>query len=84
MAPTTENFKYIYQLPFSERSEFCKIMNQNDKWEELAGKLPGNPNEVCICFINIRTLMATAFLLAIFIVIGNSLCNLSDTLCIEE
>lgn len=78
---TTENFKYIYQLPFSERSEFCKIMNQNDKWEELAGKLPGNPNEVCICFINIHILMA-AFLLAI--VIGNSLCNLSDTLYIKE
>ncbi|XP_020288743.1 serine/threonine-protein kinase pelle [Pseudomyrmex gracilis] len=34
---TTENVKYVYQLPFSERSEFCKIMNQNDKWEELAG-----------------------------------------------
>lgn len=35
---TTESLKYIYHLPFSERSEFCKIMNQNDKWEELAGK----------------------------------------------
>ncbi|XP_036148239.1 serine/threonine-protein kinase pelle [Monomorium pharaonis] len=34
---TMENIKYIYHLPFSERSEFCKIMNQNDKWEELAG-----------------------------------------------
>lgn len=34
---TTESLKYIYHLPFSERSEFCKIMNQNDKWEELAG-----------------------------------------------
>lgn len=34
---TTENVKYIYHLPFSERSEFCKILNQNDKWEELAG-----------------------------------------------
>ncbi|KYN44712.1 Serine/threonine-protein kinase pelle [Trachymyrmex septentrionalis] len=32
-----DNIKYIYHLPFSERSEFCKIMNQNDKWEELAG-----------------------------------------------
>jgi len=34
---TTKNIKYIYHLPFSERAEFCKIMNQNDKWEELAG-----------------------------------------------
>ncbi|XP_050453434.1 serine/threonine-protein kinase pelle isoform X1 [Cataglyphis hispanica] len=33
----TESLKYIYHLPFFERSEFCKIMNQNDKWEELAG-----------------------------------------------
>ncbi|KAL6433336.1 hypothetical protein ACFW04_006478 [Cataglyphis niger] len=32
-----ESLKYIYHLPFFERSEFCKIMNQNDKWEELAG-----------------------------------------------
>lgn len=35
---TTESKKYIYDLPFLEWSEFCKIMNQNDKWEELAGK----------------------------------------------
>lgn len=41
---TTENIKYIYHLPFSERSEFCKIMNQNDKWEELAGMSPGSPD----------------------------------------
>ncbi|XP_015432237.1 PREDICTED: serine/threonine-protein kinase pelle [Dufourea novaeangliae] len=33
----TDNVKYIYQLPFFERSELCKILNQNDKWEELAG-----------------------------------------------
>ncbi|XP_043262635.1 serine/threonine-protein kinase pelle isoform X2 [Colletes gigas] len=33
----TDKIKYIYQLPFFERSEFCKILNQNDKWEELAG-----------------------------------------------
>lgn len=33
----TDNIKYIYQLPFFERSELCKILNQNDKWEELAG-----------------------------------------------
>lgn len=29
--------KYIYDLPFSQRAELCKILNQNDKWEELAG-----------------------------------------------
>ncbi|XP_076163559.1 serine/threonine-protein kinase pelle [Ptiloglossa arizonensis] len=33
----TDKIKYIYQLPFLERSELCKILNQNDKWEELAG-----------------------------------------------
>ena len=33
----TDKMKYIYQLPFFERSELCKILNQNDKWEELAG-----------------------------------------------
>lgn len=40
---TMESLKYIYHLPFSERSEFCKIMNQNDKWEELAGKSSEGP-----------------------------------------
>lgn len=34
-----DKIEYIYQLPFLTRSEFCKILNQNDKWEELAGKL---------------------------------------------
>jgi hypothetical protein len=28
---------YIYDLPYAARSEFCKIMNFNEKWEELAG-----------------------------------------------
>lgn len=32
-----DKIKYIYHLPFFERSELCKILNQNDKWEELAG-----------------------------------------------
>ncbi|XP_034941982.1 serine/threonine-protein kinase pelle-like [Chelonus insularis] len=32
-----EKKKYIYDLPFLERSDLCKILNQNDKWEELAG-----------------------------------------------
>jgi len=30
---------YIYDLPYIARSEFCKIMNFNEKWEELAGTL---------------------------------------------
>lgn len=34
-----DKIEYIYQLPFFTRSELCKILNQNDKWEELAGKL---------------------------------------------
>ncbi|XP_032674324.1 pelle-like serine/threonine-protein kinase pik-1 isoform X1 [Odontomachus brunneus] len=34
---SSEGNKYIYHLPFLERSELCKILNQNDKWEELAG-----------------------------------------------
>ncbi|KAK0167119.1 hypothetical protein PV327_004558 [Microctonus hyperodae] len=29
---------YIYDLPFCERTELCKILNQSDKWEELAGR----------------------------------------------
>ncbi|CAK9815993.1 Serine/threonine-protein kinase pelle [Anthophora quadrimaculata] len=36
-AGCTDKMKYIYQLPFFERSELCKILNQDDKWEELAG-----------------------------------------------
>ncbi|XP_076278680.1 serine/threonine-protein kinase pelle [Lasioglossum baleicum] len=32
-----DKIQYIYQLPFFEWSELCKILNQNDKWEELAG-----------------------------------------------
>lgn len=33
-----KNVKYIYQLPAFERLEICKILDQDDKWEELAGK----------------------------------------------
>ncbi|XP_006615619.1 serine/threonine-protein kinase pelle isoform X1 [Apis dorsata] len=32
-----DKIEYIYQLPFFTRSELCKILNQNEKWEELAG-----------------------------------------------
>lgn len=42
----TDNITYIYQLPFFERSELCKILNQNDKWEELAGK--SQKNQDCV------------------------------------
>ncbi|KAK2577976.1 hypothetical protein KPH14_008411 [Odynerus spinipes] len=33
-----KNIKYIHQLPALERSKICKILDQNDKWEELAGR----------------------------------------------
>ncbi|XP_057332944.1 pelle-like serine/threonine-protein kinase pik-1 [Microplitis mediator] len=36
--PKWEKYKYIYNLPYNERVEFCNILNQNDKWEELAGR----------------------------------------------
>ncbi|KAI4481603.1 hypothetical protein M0802_013903 [Mischocyttarus mexicanus] len=35
---SSKNVKYIYQLPASERFEICKILDQDNKWEELAGK----------------------------------------------
>lgn len=28
---------YIYHLPYQERQELCYILDQNNKWEELAG-----------------------------------------------
>ncbi|XP_033338901.1 serine/threonine-protein kinase pelle isoform X1 [Megalopta genalis] len=34
---SVDKVKYIYQLPFFERLELCKMLNQHDKWEELAG-----------------------------------------------
>jgi len=55
-----DNIKYIYHLPFSERSEFCKIMNQNDKWEELAGMLAGNLLKN-ICFMLIYLVIINLF-----------------------
>ncbi|XP_046814894.1 serine/threonine-protein kinase pelle [Vespa crabro] len=33
-----KNIKYIYQLPVLERLEICKLLDQDNKWEELAGK----------------------------------------------
>lgn len=29
---------YVYDLPLAERKDLCRILDQNDKWEELAGK----------------------------------------------
>ncbi|KAL7305194.1 hypothetical protein TKK_0002584 [Trichogramma kaykai] len=29
--------EFIYELPYSERLEVCRFLNQNNKWEELAG-----------------------------------------------
>lgn len=26
---------FIYELPYTERKEFCNIIDINDKWEEL-------------------------------------------------
>lgn len=26
---------YVYELPYSERKEFCNIIDLNDKWEDL-------------------------------------------------
>ncbi|XP_053971437.1 serine/threonine-protein kinase pelle isoform X3 [Hylaeus volcanicus] len=37
LSSCTDKIKYIYQLPVFERKELCNILNQNDKWEELAG-----------------------------------------------
>ncbi|XP_049787337.1 interleukin-1 receptor-associated kinase 1-like [Schistocerca cancellata] len=30
--------KYIYQLPYYEHKELCRLLDHNDKWEELGGK----------------------------------------------
>lgn len=32
------NVKYVYDLPYFERKELCRILDHNDKWEELGGK----------------------------------------------
>lgn len=29
---------YIYHLPYGPRQELCNILDQNNIWEELAGK----------------------------------------------
>lgn len=58
-----ESLKYIYHLPFSQRSEFCKIMNQNDKWEELAGKSSESPSTYKIyIYLTLLLLLLVFFL----------------------
>lgn len=32
-----KRIKYIYSLPFIERTELCRILDQNNKWKNLAG-----------------------------------------------
>lgn len=36
--------KYIYEMGYLVRMDLCKILNQNGKWEELAGKYMFKPN----------------------------------------
>lgn len=37
MSSTKNDVMYIYKLPYHERKELCRILDQNDKWEELGG-----------------------------------------------
>lgn len=37
MSSSLSNIMYIYNLPHQERRELCRILDQNDKWEELGG-----------------------------------------------
>ena len=37
MALDIEKFKYVYNIPYLERRNLCKILNRNNKWQELAG-----------------------------------------------
>lgn len=34
----SREIKYIYQLPYYEHKELCRLLDHNDKWEELGGK----------------------------------------------
>ncbi|KAF4527340.1 hypothetical protein B566_EDAN001117 [Ephemera danica] len=33
----TNDVKYVYDLPYPVHRELCRLLDQNDKWEELAG-----------------------------------------------
>jgi hypothetical protein len=35
---TVEGIKYIYELPFFDRKELCRIFDENNQWETL-GKI---------------------------------------------
>lgn len=35
---------YIYDLPFKEMRDLCAILDENDKWLELAGSHMGYDN----------------------------------------
>lgn len=35
---------YIYNLPYAEMKDLCRILDQNDKWMELAGTHMGYDN----------------------------------------
>lgn len=51
MAQSTD-VMYIYHLPHSERRDLCRILDQNNKWEELGGtymKYDLLTMQVCIC-----------------------------------
>lgn len=36
-ATKNNNIIYIYDLPYLVRLQLCKILNNNNKWMELAG-----------------------------------------------
>lgn len=37
--------KYVYDLPYFERKELCRILDENNQWEAL-GKINGNELEL--------------------------------------
>lgn len=39
MSSSDQQIKFIYDLPYIEREKFCLMLNQGNKWEELAGML---------------------------------------------
>ena len=39
MSSSDQQIKFIYDLPYIEREKFCSMLNQGNKWEELAGML---------------------------------------------
>lgn len=35
----TTKIKYIYDLPFFDRKEICRIFDENDQWEALGMRM---------------------------------------------